>query len=282
MTIVAETRAVTETPDVPDTKRKTNPVLRLFGSVPPALWTLILLIIFWELAVQIARVPAFILPAPSAIAEEFATYWHRLLPNAAVTLSEVLIGFICAVLVGVPLAVAITYSRLMEKAIYPLIVASQTIPKVAIAPLLLTWFGYGMTPKIVIVVLLSFFPIVINSVMGMKSASPEMIHLARSMGASGWQQFWKFRLPQALPSVFAGLKLATVLSVIGAIVAEFIGADKGLGYLILVAGANFDITRQFASIILISVIGIVFFMVLERLERFVIPWRDRGALAAEG
>lgn len=276
MTTIAETPAVTET------KRKTKSLWRILGTVPPAIWTLILLVAFWELAVQIGQVPAFILPAPSAIAEEFATYWHRLLPNAGVTLSEVLIGFICAVLVGVPLAVAITYSRLMEKAIYPLIVASQTIPKVAIAPLLLTWFGYGITPKIVIVVLLSFFPIVINSVMGMKSASPEMMHLARSMGASGWQQFWKFRLPHALPSVFAGLKLATVLSVIGAIVAEFIGADKGLGYLILIAGANFDITRQFASIILISAIGIVFFMVLERLERIVIPWRDRGAVASEG
>ncbi len=273
---------IMEAPAVTETKRKANPVRRMIGKVPPAVWTLIVFVIFWELSVQIGRVPKFILPAPTAIAEEFGNYWHRLLPNAGVTLGEVLVGFVCAVLIGVPLAVGITYSRFMDKAVYPLIVASQTIPKVAIAPLLLTWFGYGITPKIVIVVLLSFFPIVINSVMGMRSASPEMMHLARSMGASGWQQFWKFRLPQALPSMFAGFKLATVLSVIGAIVAEFIGADKGLGYLILIAGANFDIARQFCSIILISLIGIVFFMVLERLERIVIPWRDRGAVASEG
>lgn len=273
---------IAETPEAAPIKRKPGLLWRVLSAVPPAVWTLVLLIIFWELAVQIARLPQYILPAPSAIAEEFATYWHRLLPNAGITLGEVLGGFVCAVLVGVPLAVMITYSRLMEKAVYPLIVASQTIPKVAIAPLLLTWFGYGIAPKIVIVVLLSFFPIVINSVMGMKSVSPEMIHLARSMGASGWQQFWKFRLPHALPSMFAGLKLATVMSVIGAIVAEFIGADRGLGYLILIAGANFDITRQFASIILISVIGIVFFIVLEQVERFAIPWKARGTLAGEG
>lgn len=261
---------------------KPNGLYTLVGKVPPALWTLLLLVGFWELSVQIGHIPAYILPAPSAIGAEFANYWHRLLPNAAVTLFEVVVGFLCAVAIGVPLAVMIVYSRMMERAIYPLIVASQTIPKVAIAPLLLSWFGYGMTPKIVIVVLLSFFPIVINSVMGLKSASAEMIHLARSMGASGLQQFWMFRLPQALPSIFAGLKLATVLSVIGAIVAEFIGADQGLGYLILVAGANFDITRQFASIILISLIGVVFFVVLEQLERVVIPWKARSSMAEGG
>lgn len=272
MTVVVESRQET----------KGNPVLRWLGIVPPAVWTLVALVAFWELAVQIGRVPEFIIPAPSAIGQEFITYWHRLLPNAGVTLFEVVFGFICAVAIAIPLSVMIVYSRFMERAVYPLIVASQTIPKVAIAPLLLSWFGYGMTPKIVIVVLLSFFPIVINSVMGLKSASREMIYLARSMGASGWQQFWKFRLPQALPSIFAGLKLATVLSVIGAVVAEFIGADRGLGYLILVAGANFDITRQFASIILISLIGIIFFIALEQLERVAIPWKARSTTAGEG
>jgi NitT/TauT family transport system permease protein len=139
-----------------------------------------------------------------------------------------------------------------------------------------------MAPKIVIVVLLSFFPIVINSVMGLKSTTREMIYLSRSMGATGWQTFWKFRLPQALPSIFAGLKLATALSVIGAIVAEFIGADKGLGYLILIAGANFNIARQFASVVLISLIGVLFFVALEQIERVAVPWRARGTAGGEG
>jgi NitT/TauT family transport system permease protein len=254
--------------------------LRLLASIPPALWTLIFLIVFWEIAVRVMQTPVYILPAPSRIAEEFVEYWPRLLVNAGVTLSEVLVGFLCAVGVGVPLAVLVTYSRLAERAIYPLIVATQSIPKVAIAPLLLAWVGYGMAPKIVIVVLLSFFPIVINSVVGLKAASAEMIYLAQSMGASAWQAFWKFRLPQALPNIFAGLKLGAVLSVIGAIVAEFIGADSGLGYVILVAGSSFDIARQFAAIIVISAIGMIFFAVIGWIERVAVPWRDASALGA--
>ncbi|SLN56426.1 ABC transporter permease [Roseisalinus antarcticus] len=260
----------------PQADRTEAAPLRFLKAVPMVVYTLVGLLVFWELAVRLGDVPSFILPTPTAIAMEFYDYGHRLFPNAMVTLFEVLLGFTLAVLIGVPLAVSIVYSKFMAKGVYPLIVASQTIPKVAIAPLLLTWFGYGMTPKIVIVILLAFFPIVINSVMGLKSAPDEMLHLARSMGASSWQTFWKFRLPQALPSIFAGLKLATALSVIGAVVAEFIGADKGLGYLIVIAGANFDVTRQFAAIICIALIGMSFFLVLERVERFAIPWRDKS------
>lgn len=261
---------------------KPNFLNRLMAAVPPAVWSLIVLLVLWEVVAKVGNIPNYILPAPTAILAEMIAYWPRLLPNSLVTAGEVVFGFLCAVLIGVPIAVVITYSRFMERSVYPLIVASQTVPKVAIAPLLLTWFGYGLAPKIVIVVLLSFFPIVINSVMGLKSASREMIYLARSMGASPWQQFWKFRMPHALPSMFAGFKLATVLAVIGAIIAEFIGADKGLGYLILVAGSSFNITRQFAAIILITIIGVVFFWVIERLERFVIPWRARGMAGQEG
>ena len=256
-------------------------LLHWLGKVSPALWTLILLLIVWELSVHISRVPIYILPAPSHIVQAFGSSWPRLLYNGGVTLSEVLIGFCVAILVGVPLAVLITYSRVAERAIYPIIVASQTIPKVAIAPLLMAWFGYGLTPKVVIVVLLSFFPIVINSVVGLKASSAEMLYLAQSMGASGWQTFWKFRLPNALPYIFAGLKLATVLSVIGAVVAEFIGADQGLGYVIVVAGSSFDITRQFAAIILISAIGMIFFAVIETIERFAVPWKVNPVIASE-
>lgn len=247
--------------------------LKLFSRVSPALWTLLGIIIVWEAAVRMYQVPVYILPSPSRIAQEFANYWPRLLINSGFTMIEVLTGFLLSIAVGVPLAVLVTYSRIAERALYPLIVATQSIPKVAVAPLLLAWFGYGMTPKVVIVMLLSFFPIVINSVVGMKSASTEMIYLAQSMGATPWQAFWKFRLPQALPNIFAGLKLATVLSVIGAMVGEFIGADRGLGYVILVAGSTFDIARQFAAIIMISAIGMIFFAVIERVERIALPWR---------
>ena len=227
-------------------------------------------------------VAEFVLPSPSRIAQEFVTYWPRLLVNSGYTVGEILLGFGCAILVGVPLAVLVTYSHFADRAIYPLIVTSQTIPKVAIAPLMVAWFGYGVTPKIVIVVLLAFFPIVINSVVGLKASSAEMLHLARSMGASPWQTFWKFRLPQAMPNMFAGFKLATVMAVIGAVVAEFVGSDVGLGYVIQVAGSSFNIARQFAAIVMISAIGMIFFVIIEWLERFIVPWKNTTSVAGEG
>jgi NitT/TauT family transport system permease protein len=146
------------------------------------------------------------------------------------------------------------------------------VPKVAIAPLMLAWFGFGMTPKIAIVITIAFFPVVINAVVGLRSASPQMVFLAQSMGASIWQMFVRFYLPNALPHIFAGVKMAAVLAVIGAVVAEFVGSDKGLGYVILVASSNFNITRQFSAIFLLSLLGMIFFWVIELIERRIIPW----------
>jgi ABC-type nitrate/sulfonate/bicarbonate transport system permease component len=253
----------------------------MLGRISPAVWTLIIFVAAWEILIRVTNAPVYIIPSPSRILQEFTVYWPRLLANGWITLSEVLAGFCCAILIGVPLAILITYSKVAERAIYPIIVSTQTIPKIAIAPLLLAWFGYGITPKIVIVVLLSFFPIVINTVVGLKASTAEMLYLAQSMGASPWQTFWKFRLPQALPFIFAGLKLATVLSVIGAVVAEFIGADKGLGYVIVVSGANFDIARQFTAIISITAIGMSFFAVIQFLERALLPWKRPTNAAGE-
>jgi len=253
----------------------------MLRSVSPAVWTLIALVIFWEVSVRLTHVAEFILPTPSRIIEEIGAYWPRLMVNSGYTIGEIVLGFVFSVIVAVPLAVLITYSRAADRAIYPLIVTSQTIPKVAIAPLMVAWFGYGATPKIVIVVLLSFFPIVINSVVGLRASSAEMLYLARSMGATPWQTFWKFRLPQALPNMFAGFKLATVMAVIGAIVAEFVGSDVGLGYVIQVAGSSFNITRQFAAIVVISVIGMVLFMLMEWAERLIVPWKNSSNIAGE-
>lgn len=265
----------------PSTPRPRRSPLRLLAGVSPALWTLIALLIIWEVGVRVTNVAEFVLPSPSRIAEEFVAYWPRLLVNSGYTVGEILLGFACAVLVGVPLAVLVTYSRFAQRSVYPLIVTSQTIPKVAIAPLMVAWFGYGVTPKIVIVVLLSFFPIVINAVVGLQASSAEMLYLARSMGATPWQTFWKFRLPQALPNMFAGFKLATVMAVIGAIVAEFVGSDVGLGYVIQVAGSSFNITRQFAAIVMISIIGMIFFVAMEWAERVIVPWKRASSIAGE-
>ncbi|SEQ27106.1 NitT/TauT family transport system permease protein [Faunimonas pinastri] len=260
--------------------RRLSP-LRTFGRISPAVWTIIALLVIWEVGVRVTHTPEFVLPSPSRIAEEFVAYWPRLLVQSTYTVAEILIGFVCSVLIGVPLAVLVTYSRFADRAIYPLIVTSQTVPKVAIAPLMVAWFGYGVTPKIVIVVLLTFFPIVINSVVGLKASSAEMLYLARSMGANSWQTFWKFRLPQAMPNMFAGFKLATVMAVIGAIVAEFVGSDVGLGYVIQVAGSSFNITRQFGAIVMISIIGMIFFMAMEWAEKVIVPWKSSSSAVGE-
>lgn len=250
-----------------------RPRFSLEGMQPPyALITLIVLIAAWEIATAITKMPAYLLPSPSSIAVAIYQYSGILASSSVVTLTEIFAGFFLSILIAVPLAMLISYSDPVDRAIYPLIVGSQTIPKVAIAPLLLAAFGYGLGPKIAIVVLIAFFPIVINSVVGLRSASVEMLQLARSMGASPLQTFWRFRLPQALPSMFAGMKLASVLAVIGAIVAEFVGSNAGLGYMIMVAGSNFRMDQQFAAIVVLSAIGMIFFWSLNVLERRLLPW----------
>jgi len=239
---------------------------------PYAALTLVGIVVVWQLATTLLEVPGYLLPSPAAIVGDLIRRWPTLLANSWVTIFEIVLGFIISVLIGIPLAICITYSRALDRALYPLIVGSQTIPKVAIAPLLLAWFGFGLLPKIAIVVLVAFFPIVVSSVVGLRSAAPQMLYLARSMGASPGQIFWRFRLPNGLPSVFAGMKVATVLAVIGAVVAEFVGADSGLGYLIMVAGSDFKIEQQFSAILVLSLIGMLFFWVADLVERLLLPW----------
>jgi NitT/TauT family transport system permease protein len=239
---------------------------------PYAAISLLAVLAAWQVATMVLHVPGYLLPSPIAVARDLVLNWRLLLSQSWITVLEIVAGFAISMLVGLPLAILITYSPTLDRAVYPLIIGSQTIPKVAIAPLLLAWFGFGLAPKITIVVLVAFFPIVINAVVGLRSAPVQMLHLARSMGASAWQVFWRFRLPQALPSVFAGMKMATVLSVIGAIVGEFVGADSGLGYVIMVAGANFKIDRQFSAILVLCLIGMVFFALTGWAERALIPW----------
>jgi NitT/TauT family transport system permease protein len=243
-------------------------------QTPYATLTLIGLLIVWQLATYLFQIPDYLLPPPTAIARDMVGNWRLLADQAGVTAFEVLLGFIVSVLIGVPLAALLSYSSVFERAIYPLIVGSNTVPKVALAPLLLAWFGFGLMPKIIIVVLVAFFPIVINSVVGLKSLPPQMLYLARSMGASAQQAFWLFRMPNALPSIFAGLKIASVLSVIGAVVAEFVGADSGLGYAMMVATADLNIARQFAAILILSAIGMIFFSLIGLVERLLIPWHS--------
>ena len=241
-------------------------------EVPYALISGFTFFALWQIGVDAFNVPAYLLPSPLAVLKDLLKEWELLLSQSGVTLLEIGLGFVVSIAVALPLAVLFTYSRTFEKLVYPLIVGTQTIPKVAVAPLFLVWFGFGLLPKIIIVTLMTFFPIVINAVVGLKSLNIQTVYLAQSMGASPWQVFWHFRLPNALPSIFAGLKVASVLAVIGAIVAEFVGADSGLGYLIVVAATDQNVTRQFSAIFLLSLVGILLFGLIGYLERRLLPW----------
>jgi NitT/TauT family transport system permease protein len=189
-----------------------------------------------------------------------------------VTTKEIVAGYLLAVVVSIPLALWIAYSRFMENAVYPVIVFLQIVPKIAIAPLFIIWFGFGFTPKLLVVFLLSFFPIVVSSIAGFKAIDPDIMDFARTTGAGQWKMFLKIRLPQALPQIFTGLKVGAALAATAAVVAEFVASDKGLGYLLLQYNGNLDTPMVFATIILLSLIGLVVYYVVELVERFTIPW----------
>ena len=194
--------------------------------------------------------------------------WREALPTLYATLG----GFVLSALVGVPIAMWIAYSRLVESFVYPLLVFSQSVPKVAIAPLFVVWFGFGVIPKVIAAFLLGFFPIVVSTVMGFKSVETDMFDLARSMGASRLQTFFKISLPQALPAIFSGLKVSVTLAVVGAVVGEFVGSNSGLGYVLQKANGTFDLPLMFAALVILSMIGVLLFLVLELIERWVLPW----------
>jgi NitT/TauT family transport system permease protein len=172
----------------------------------------------------------------------------------------------------VPLALSIAYSRMLENAVYPVVVFLQIIPKIAIAPLFIIWFGFGLTPKVLIVFLLTFFPVVVASIAGFKSADPDIMDFARTTGASHWKMFLRIRLPQALPHIFTGLKVGAALASTAAVVAEFVASDRGLGYLLLQYNGNLDTPMVFAVIVLLSLIGLAIYYTVEIVERFTIPW----------
>jgi NitT/TauT family transport system permease protein len=226
----------------------------------------------WQIFVAVYNVPPYLLPSPRAIGNTFYSQLPVLLKNGWVTVYEMLAGYAMAVGIAVPLAVAITSSRRFNEFVMPTMLFFQIVPKVAIAPLFLVWFGVGVTPKILVAFLISFFPIVIDAAVGLRSMSPEMGDLARSMGASRLQVFAQFRLPTSLPYLFSGLKVAATLAIAGTVVGEFVGADKGLGYLLLVTNSNMETPLMFATILALTIIGLVFYYLVELLEAFLIPW----------
>ncbi len=237
-----------------------------------ALLVFVLLFLLWEFAVRLTGIKEYLLPPPSRIWVEFMKRFDTVMASAWVTTTEILAGYALAVVVSIPLALAIAYSRFMEHAVYPVIVFLQIIPKIAIAPLFIIWFGFGFMPKLLLVFLLSFFPIVVSSIAGFKSLDRDVMDFARTTGAGGWRLFVRIRLPQALPQIFTGLKVGAALSATAAVVAEFVASDKGLGYLLLQYNGNLDTPMVFATIVLLSLIGVVVYYAVEIVERLAIPW----------
>ena len=246
-----------------------------------ALLLVALLLLAWEVSVRLLGIKEYLLPPPSRIWIEFTKRSDIVMGGAWVTTQEILGGYILAVLVSIPFALAVTYSRFMENAVYPVVVFLQIVPKIAIAPLFIIWFGFGYTPKLLIVFLLSFFPIVVSSIAGFKAVDPEIMDFARTTGASGWKLFAKIRLPQALPDIFTGMKVGAALSATAAVVAEFVASDRGLGYLLLQYNGNLDTPMVFAVIFLLSFIGLAVYYAVEFVERITIPWHSSQTHAGQ-
>jgi NitT/TauT family transport system permease protein len=236
----------------------------------------------WELGVRLFGVKEYLLPPPTVVVGALVQNYAKVLESALVTTHEIIAGYALAVAVSIPLALAIAYSRFMEETVYPVIVFLQIVPKIAIAPLFLIWFGFGFTPKLLLVFLLSFFPIVVSSIAGFKSIDPDIMDFARTTGAGSWRLFAKIRLPQALPGIFTGLKVGAALSATAAVVAEFVASDRGLGYLLLQYNGDLNTPMVFATILVLSGIGLGVYYAVELVERIAIPWHVSQQAPAGG
>ncbi|MFJ5261204.1 ABC transporter permease [Streptomyces sp. NPDC088387] len=246
------------------------------GRVTEQTWrpVVLLLVCFgaWWVIAAAELVEPYLVPSPGATLDVLTGKTDYIAQHAWVTTYETLIGFLIAVAVGVLAAVVMVYSPTVEKTLYPILLFAQVVPKIAIAPLFVVWLGFGIAPKILIVVLIAFFPVVISMVTGLKAVDPEMLQLSSTMGASPWQTFVKIRFPASLPHLFSGLKVAVTLAVTGAVVGEFVGANEGLGYVILQANGNLDTPMLFAGLLVMSLIGVVLFVLVEIAEKLLLPW----------
>ena len=239
----------------------------IFGWLP-AIATIVGLLIVWEVLVDVMEVQEWLLPSPTVIVTELFDSFSLLTLHAGTTMSEIVLGFIVSIAFATTLASGIVWSRAVERSIYPIIIGSQTIPIITLAPLLIIWVGTDIMSKVIVVVLFAFFPIVISLVTGLRSVDQEMVDMFRTLGASPWQIFRKLMIPSALPGFFAGLKVAAVVSVIGAVIGEWVGASAGLGWLMKVSGPQFQTARVFAAIVVLSVLAMALFAAVIAIEKW--------------
>ena len=233
------------------------------------------LLVAWELIVRLGHVPEYLLPAPTQILADLKTDWVILWPAMLVTLKEVLIGFVIATVAGVGLAVLLHLYGPLRRAVYPILIGSQTIPIVVLAPILVILLGYGILPKLVIVALICFFPIVVNGIDGLRAVDEDFIRMMYTLDATRWGIFRRVEFPGALPSFFSGMRIAATFAAIGAVFGEWSGSNAGLGYVMLEATPNLLTARIFAAILMLTVISLVLFGLVSLLERIAVPWAPR-------
>jgi NitT/TauT family transport system permease protein len=252
-----------------------KPPYAKFVPVMRGLISFLAIVVAWEGACRLLNIRPVLVPAPSAVAQELAGNFSWYVQQAAFTLLTTFAGFLCAVIGGVVLAVAIVSSRSIEEYVYPVIVAMNSVPKVAIAPLLVIWLGTGSQPKIAIAALLGIFPVLVDTIHGLRAVPKDVIDLGKVLKGSAFDFFWKVKFPCALPFIVSGMKVAISLALVGAIVGEFVAAQQGLGYVIMSAQGMFDTVRVFAALLVLAVIGIALFGVVSRMERMSAPTRTR-------
>ena len=246
--------------------------LRKLAGYGPAIILLITLLALWQVYVQVSQVSPLFLPSPTAIIAALVQNWPIIYDNTVQTLLETVLGILLATAFGLAMAILLDVSSWMRRTIYPLLVTSQTIPMIALAPLLLIWIGYDIRSKLIVVIIYCFFPIAVAVADGLASVEPELINLLRSMRATRWQILWMVRLPAAMPSFFSGLRIAATYSVVGAIFGEYVGAEKGLGIYMQRASNTFATAQGFAAIVVTAVLSLLLFGLVSLIERIALPW----------
>ena len=253
---------------------KTSKFARRAKSVMRPVVLTVGLLALWALASHVLGLPHYLIPPPELVVKQLVTQWPKLFEATSVTTAAAVGGFALSVAVGLPVAMLIAYSRTIESYLYPVLVLSQSVPKIAIAPLFVVWFGFGILPKVISAFLLGVFPVIVATVTGLKSVEPEMLDLARSVRATRLKIFWYISLPHSLPHIFSGLKVAVTLAVVGAVVGEFVGSNSGIGYVLQIANGNFDLPLMFAALLLLSLVGVILFALVEVAEAFLVPWHS--------
>lgn len=238
----------------------------------PAL-SFLLLILIWSAAISAFEIPKYLLPAPASVLAELVNSRATLFRNGLITVQEIFLGFAFTVAGALPLGLVIALSATIRRLVYPMLVFIQLIPKIAIAPLFVVWVGFGMESKVLLTVMMTFFPLLIASITGFQILDPRYLYLTRSMGATAWQTFRYLRLPSALPMIFSGLKTSATIAATAAIVAEFVGSNRGLGYLLLQATGNLDTPLVFAILAILTIIGLALNYIVELAELLMTPWR---------